>query len=261
LVWFDGDEAAAAMDQGGLLAHDVVPRVPWTALGRALIPADGAYAPTGVTLAGVFIRRTGSPGPAPARWSDLVSPALAGKVGMNNPTISGPTYPLIAGLLAQNGGWPGGEAFLVALKRNGLRVYPKNSNTLAALRAQEIDLAMTQSSAAWNAAGQAPGLEVTTPVAGLVLPSVIAVAAHQDAKAQAAARRFIAFAMSPAVQQLRLTKGGADSFYWPITTDAPPPRAPLPPLAVLNLVRLDPNVWGRREAAVNTWFERTVLEP
>ena len=54
LVWFDGDAAATALDQSGLLAHDTIPALPWTPLGQSLLPADGAYTPTGITLAGVF---------------------------------------------------------------------------------------------------------------------------------------------------------------------------------------------------------------
>lgn len=259
LVWFDGDQAAAALDRAGLLAPHTLPTLPWTALGRSLLPADGSYTPTGVTLAGVFIYRPKVLPDPPDGWRGLLSPALAGKFGMNNPTISGPTYPLFAGLLAQSGGWPRGQAFLLALKKNGLHIYPKNTNTLAALRAGDIKLAVTQSSAAWNVAKKDPGLDVRVPKPAFVLPSVVAVAATLRGKARAEAKQFVRFAMLPAVQKLRLTKGGPDSFYWPITTDAPPPRKILPPLSSLSLERLDPTTWGPREAAINDWLDKTVL--
>ncbi len=259
LVWFDGNQAAAALDDARLLALHSLPALPWTALGRSLLPADGSYTPTGVTLAGVFIyRRKNVPNP-PTRWRDLLSPAFTHQFGMNNPTISGPTYPLFAGLLAQSGGWPGGQAFLLALKKNGLHIYPKNTNTLAALRAGDIKLAVTQSSAAWNVATKDPEFSVRVPKPAFVLPSVIAAAAMLKGARLVAAKRFMRFAMLPAVQKLRLTKGGPDAFYWPITTNAPLPRKILPPLSTLDLETLDPRTWGPREAAINRWLDKAVL--
>lgn len=259
LVWFDGDQAAVALDHAGLLAPDTLPGLPWTTLGHSILPADGSYTPTGVTLAGVFIYRPKDLARPPIGWTGLLSPAMKDRFGMDNPTISGPTYPLFAGLLAQSGGWPEGKAFVLALKKNGLHIYPKNTNTLAALRAGDIELAVTQSSAAWNVATKYPGFKVRVPKPAFLLPSVIAAAKSLDSKTLAEARRFIRFTMSPAVQKLRLTKGGPDSFYWPITTNAPPPRKALPPLASLTLKTLNPATWGVREAAINGWIDKAVL--
>ena len=62
LAWVDGDMAAASLDRAGLLARGIVPAAGWTPIGRALIPADGAWVPTGLTLAGVALRRRGVSG-------------------------------------------------------------------------------------------------------------------------------------------------------------------------------------------------------
>ncbi|OYV65939.1 MAG: iron ABC transporter substrate-binding protein, partial [Acidiphilium sp. 21-66-27] len=97
--WFDGATAAVSLDQAGLLAHGLRPPVQLTATGRAMLPPDGAYVPTGFTLAGVFVMNKSSPLPPPTTWDDLAAPPYHGVVGMNDPAISGPTYPALAGML------------------------------------------------------------------------------------------------------------------------------------------------------------------
>ncbi len=37
LVWFDGNAAATALDQSGLLAHNTTPALPWTPLGQVAV--------------------------------------------------------------------------------------------------------------------------------------------------------------------------------------------------------------------------------
>ncbi|WP_097459433.1 ABC transporter substrate-binding protein [Mangrovitalea sediminis] len=259
LLWFDGNDAAAALDQAGLLARNSVPTLRWNAQGSSLVPKDGSYTPTGLTLAGAFTYRPETLSNPPRSWPGLMRPDLQGAVGMNNPAISGPMYPLLAGLLSEGGGWPKGQGRVMALKDHGLHVYPKNDNTLAALRAGDIKVAVTQSSAAWYLAAQHPELRVVLPKPAFALPSVLTVAAAAPAPVKAEAERFIQFAMSPEIQRLRMAKGGADGYFWPLTTDAPPPVAGLPPLASVSLKALDPFHWGALESQVNQWFSHAVV--
>jgi len=257
LLWFDGDLAAAALDRAGLLARHSVPELAWNKIGRALIPADGSYTPTGLTLAGAFTYHATLADP-PAHWADLLSPTFKNAVGMNNPAISGPMYPMLAGMLEQAGGWPKGQSYVLALKANGLHVYTKNANTLAALRGGDIGLAVTQSSAAWYTASQDPTLKVRIPDPAFALPSVICVAPGLSPAMRAAAEKFIRFAMSPAIQKLRQQKGEGDGNYWPLTDGVVPPQS-LPPLSSLSVTVLDPSLWGPREDEVNAWFSKVVL--
>lgn len=258
LVWFDGDLAAAALDKAGLLATHTVPTLPWTALGRSLISGDGSYTPTGLTLADAFTYHPATLPQPPSHWQDLLAPAYRGAVGMNNPAISGPMYPMLAGMLSQAGGWPAGQSYVLALKANGLHVYAKNANTLAALRASDIKLAITQSSAAWYVAAQDPSLKVALPDPAFALPSIIAVAPGLSRAQQAAAQRFIRFVMSPEIQKLRMAQGEGDGYYWPLTNNVQP-RKSLPPLATLSVTRLPAGDWGPRESRVNSWFSKAVL--
>ena len=260
LAWFDGDLAAAALDHAGLTAPHTMPSsLPWTALGQSLLPADGSYTPTGLTLAGAFTYQPATLAHPPATWTDLLAPSLHGAIGMNNPSISGPMYPMLAGMLAQGGGWPQGQAFVMKLKNNGMHVYAKNKATLAALREGDIKVAITQSSAAWYLAAKDPSLRVALPKPAFALPSVLTVAAGISPQAKAAAERFIRFAMRPDIQKLRIGQGEGDSYYWPLTTDAPHPLAGMPALDTLSIKHLDPSRWGPIEPQVNQWFSQAII--
>ncbi len=254
LVWFDGNAAATALDQSGLLAHNTTPALPWTPLGQALLPADGAYTPTGVTLAGVFSVRK-SRAAAPLDWNTLLAPGEAQKFGLSNPQLSGPAYMLLANLLQLRGGWPQGQAFLRALQQNGMRLYPTNPSTELALQTHQIDLAVTQSSAAYALARHNAAFTVVLPPQPAILPSVIAVAANLPAQQRAEAEAFIRFTMTPKVQALRQDSHSSDAMFWPVTTDTPAPPG-LPPLDHLPVTILNPAEWGANEAAIGAWFDR-----
>src|SRR3984885_11476305 len=98
LLWVDGATAFAGLDTQGLLLKGYEPSVTWNSLGTASVPADMSYVPTGVTLMGILAyNETKVPDP-PTTWQALESSAWKGQVGMNDPSQSGPTFPLIAGV-------------------------------------------------------------------------------------------------------------------------------------------------------------------
>lgn len=259
LAWFDGNEAAAGLDGANLVARGTVPKLDWTPLGRKLVPPDGSYTPTGLTLAGAFTYRPSELKDPPHTWSDLDNPSLHGAIGMNNPAISGPMFPMLAGMLDQAGGWPAGKSFVMGLKANGLHVYPKNKNTLAALRAGDIKVAITQSSAAWNILARDPSLRVILPKPSFALPSVIVVAEGTPSREKQKAEQFIRFAMSPATQRLRMANSEGDSLYWPLTTNAPAPNKILPSLKGIDIKIMPAVYWGGLEPKINRWFSHAVV--
>lgn len=259
LAWFDGNEAAAGLDGASLVAKGIVPDLNWTSLGRKLVPADGSYTPTGLTLAGAFTYKPSELKDPPHSWSDLENPDLHGAIGMNNPAISGPMFPMLAGMLDQAGGWPAGKSFVMDLKANGLHVYPKNKNTLAALTSGDIKVAITQSSAAWNLVARDPSLHVVLPTPSFALPSVIVVAAGMPSSVQQKAKKFIRFAMSPSTQRLRMANSEGDSLYWPLTKDSPAPNKILPSLKGIDIKIMPAGYWGNLEAQINSWFSHAVV--
>jgi iron(III) transport system substrate-binding protein len=254
IAWFDGDMAAAGLDDAHLLAKGITPALHWTTQGRELLPRDGSYVPTGFTLAGVFVS-LGSIPDMPHRWQDLLT--VRGCVGMNNPSISGPSYPILVAILNESGGWPAGKRFIDKLKARCFETFTANNDTLAALRSGAIRVAIVQSSAAWSLRARDNRLVVSVPRPAYVLPSVIVEPRTASSQTRATVRRFIAFAMSDRIQHLRMLQGGSDGVYRSTVamTGAGSPR-----IARSDgpLKTTDAFEWGKIEGEVNAWFAASV---
>jgi iron(III) transport system substrate-binding protein len=265
LLWVDGDTAFAALDkQGQLLPY--APKAALTDVGQQLLPADHTYVPTGTTVMAALIYNSAKVSSVPASYQDLLGPAYKGKVGMNDPSQSGPTFPFIAGLMNQLGGESGGvtagESFLSQLKANGLQVHPTNGDTLHALETGAIDYGLIQSSAATGEILKTPATASFAPKVvylpkSTLLPSVIGIDKAAPAAEQAEAEQFIEFVLSPAGQ--KVMQGGdptGDSLYWPVVpgVDALSGLSAFP----TTYQKIDPYFWGPQESTVNTWFDSTV---
>ena len=255
VLWLDGNQAMQTFASEKLLQCGWTPTVRYTALGQQLVPPDHCWQPVGVTYAGVILYNPKAIAPAdrPKTWDGLAKPALRGKVGMDNPAISGPTYPLVAGLLQHLGDAPG-KAYLERLKANGLRVFPTNSVTLRALQYGQIDAAVVQSSAAIGFLHEMPGLRIATPAPATVLPSDLAIGRDVSGPMQQQAQRFVQWVLSPAGQAaMQQGDANADSNYLPLVEGVDP----LPSLKQLGTVQplvIDPAVWGPKEPQVIDWF-------
>jgi len=255
VLWLDGNQAMQTFASEKLLQCGWAPTVRYTALGQQLVSPGHCWQPVGVTYAGVILYNPKAIAEAdwPTGWNDLAKPALRGKVGMDNPAISGPTYPLVAGLLQHLGDAPG-KAYFERLKANGLRVFPTNSVTLRALQYGQIDAAVVQSSAAIGFLHEMPGLRIATPAPATVLPSDLAIGKHATGTLQQQARRFVQWVLSPAGQAaMQQGDPDADSNYEPLLDST----AALPSLKQLGSVQplvLDPAVWGPKEPQVIDWF-------
>jgi iron(III) transport system substrate-binding protein len=261
LFWVDGDEVFASLDTQGQLLKGWEPKVAYNALAKQIIPKDESYIPTGVTMAAALVYDTKTVTTPPTSWSDLLSPTYKGAVGMNDPAVSGPTYPYIAGMSQSLGGVAQGEAFYSKLKANGLHVYQTNTNTLQALETGTIKLATIQSSAGIGAGLKTnPDIKVAFLKPETVLPSVLGIDAHVSAAAQAEAKQFVNFVFSPAGQKVMQSGDPTgDSLFWPLLTGENPLPA-LPPLSSVPTQVLNAYAWGPREAAINTWFTENIVQ-
>ncbi len=259
LLWVDGTTAFAELDDQHMLVRGFEPKVRWNSLGKAALAGDESWIPTGVTLMAAVAYNKKTPLHPPASWKQLTEPIWRGKIGMNDPAQSGPTYPFVAGMMAWLGGIKQGEQWFLALKRNGLVINPTNGPTLAALASGQIDVALVQSSAAIGASmtDHSIGVEYLNPVT--ILPSAIGI----DAKAPAAERReaelFAEFVLSPAGQKVMKTGDPeGDSLYYPVVQGVSP-NPELPPLAGVKTQTINPYVWGPRENSINSWFEANIV--
>jgi iron(III) transport system substrate-binding protein len=265
LLWVDGDTAFAALDkQGQLLPY--TPKAPLTDVGQKIVPSDHTYVPTGTTVMAALIYNAAKVTSVPTSYQDLLTPAYKGKVGMNDPSQSGPTYPFIAGLMNQLGGTSNGvsmgETYLSALKANGLQVHPTNGDTLHALETGAIDYGLIQSSAAAGEVLKAPKSASFNPKVvylpkSTLLPSVIGIDKAAPAAEQAEAEQFIEFVLSPAGQAVMQTGDPTgDSLFWPVV----PGVSALAGLQAFPTTyqTIDPYFWGPQEGTVNTWFDSTI---
>ena len=247
-AWFEGDMAAAALDQAGLLARGTTPAAAWTPIGRELLPKDGAWTPVGLGLAGVLLSSAAG-GP---------SPSGAKPLGLTDPALSGAAYPELAGILSLSGGWPLGRGALEKIRDRGLDVVPTSPNLVEQVLDRQVRRALIQSSTAYFLASQNPDVRVRVPQTAFALPGVIVVSAGASALQRRDTDRFTRFVLSEAGQRVRLRGGRVDAYYWPVTNVETSSPSILPDLRTLNLVHLDPYRWGARQAEITDWFEAAV---
>jgi iron(III) transport system substrate-binding protein len=185
---------------------------------------------------------------------------------MNDPSQSGPTFPLIAGLMNELGGQStgvaAGEQYLTELKANGLQVHPTNGDTLHALETGQIDYGLIQSSAAYGEVATAKTSANYQPkVVSLgtttLLPGVIGIDKGASAQEQKEAEKFVQYVLSAAGQHVMQTGDPTgDSLYWPIVPGIDPVTdlGPMP----TTYQRIDPSFWGPLESQVNTFFDNNI---
>jgi iron(III) transport system substrate-binding protein len=259
LLWVDGATAFAGLDQQGLLQKGFEPSVDWNTLGKESLPADKSYTPTGVTLVAAVAYNKSKVAHPPTSFQELLSPAWKGQVGMNDPSQSGPTFPLIAGLMNKLGGVSQGEQYFTRLKANGLIIHPTNGPTLQALTSGQINVALVQSSAAIGAVLGDKKLAVEYLDPATLLPSAIGIDAKAPAAERKEAEQFINFVLSPKGQKVMQTGDPTgDSLYYPVLQGVSP-LAALPSLSSVATQTINPYTWGPREAAINTWFDASIV--
>ena len=265
LLWVDGDQAFASLDQQGELLPYKSP-VTLTAEGQAIQPSDNAYSPTGTTIMSALIYNAAKVKAVPSTYQDLLGSAYTGKVGMNDPAQSGPTYPFIAGVMNQLGskqdGITKGEAYFSSLKSKGLKIFPTNGDTLHALETGQIDYGLIQSSAAIGETLKVKPTATFQPKIvylpkSTLLPSVLGIDKSIDATQQAEAKKFIDFALSSEGQKVMQTGDpSGDSLFWPIVSGVS--ALPQVPAFPAQYQRLDPTYWGAQESTIVSWFEQNI---
>jgi iron(III) transport system substrate-binding protein len=259
LLWVDGATAFAGLDTQGLLLKGFEPSVSWDSLGTASVPSDKSYVPTGVTLAGALAYNKTKVKNPPTTWQSLLSPQWKEQVGMDDPSQSGPTYPLIAGMMNYLGGVNAGESYFSKLKSAGLVIHPTNGPTLQALTSGQIDVALVQSSAATGATftSKEIGVEYLNPVT--ILPSAIGIDAKASPQVQKEAEQFAEFVLSPAGQKVMQSGDPTgDSLYYPVVNGVKPLPS-LPSLSSTKTQTINPYTWGPQEGTINTWFDSNIV--
>ncbi len=259
VLWVDGDEAFAALDAQGALLKNWEPNVNWTSAARELLPKDRSYIPTGLTMAGTLVYSSTTVSQPPSSWAGLLSSQWKGQIGMNDPAVSGPTFPFVAGMMNYLGGVTRGESFYSQLKANGLQVFQTNGDTLHALGTGAIKLALIQSSAGIGASIKDPTIKTAFLPPSTLLPGVIGIDAKAPAAEIAEAKQFVNFVLSSAGQKVQLSGDPTgDSLYWPVIAGVSP-EAAVPSLSSIKYQVIDPYRWGAQENAINSWFTNSIV--
>ena len=264
--WADGAEPCAAFDLDKQLLHYKPKGAHLNAIGAQLTPKSHAYQVPGFTeMVGVVynsakVRK-------PTSWDDLSSATFKNQVGMNNPSVSGPTFPFIAGLIEQFGNEDAMKSYLTKLKTNGLRAFDKNSKTLAALNTGVVNVALVQSSAAITEVNNYKA----KPVAGLkpavtyldkttVLPSCLAIDGKASAFQQDAAKKFADFVMSTEAVSIMVKSNTGDSLFWPTLVGRTPAPAisTMPALSSGTVQIVDPYKYALIQGEVQDWFTKNI---
>jgi iron(III) transport system substrate-binding protein len=206
----------------------------------------------------VAYNKTKVPNP-PSTWQALQASTWKGQLGMNDPSQSGPTFPLIAGVMNYLGGVSAGEKYFAALKSNGLIIHPTNGPTLQALTSGQINLALVQSSAAIGATFTDKNIGIKYLSPATLLPSAIGIDAKASPQVQAEAKQFIEFVLSPAGQKVMQSGDPTgDSLYYPVLTGVSP-LSSLPSLSSVKTQSINPYTWGPQEATINNWFDSNIV--
>lgn len=262
VAWFDGASTMQGLDNEGMLLQNWTPTdvSNYTSYGQSLIPSDKAYYPASITAAAAIGYNTKlvPASQAPKDWSDLLKPEFKNAIAMNDPSISGPTFPFVAGML-QMMGTQKGEQFFMNLKKNGLKVFPTNGVTLKALLAGQVKAIMIQDSALVSAKVKGDPIQIVYPTSGVMsLPGAIAI--DKNAPDMAAAKKFVEFVLSKQGQQVMINpkNGGGDSYFNPVIKGMQPNAARQQ--SGINWVPVNPVKAAQDENSIKQWFHANITQ-
>jgi iron(III) transport system substrate-binding protein len=265
LFWADGDTWAAAADTNGQLAP-LTFKPNYSSLGKRLAPKNNSFAITGSTVMVAGIYNAAKLKTPPATLNAMLRSTYKGQIGMNDPNISGPTYPFIAGLMNQLGSEEAGKAYLTRLKANGLVVNDKNGPTIHALEIGQINMGLVQ-----NTAALAEIIKFTAkPVAGFdpkivypgrptLMPSSLAIDSKRPAPEVAGAQAFVKFVLSPAGQSILASTDAtvnSDVLCYPSIAGTTPNKY-VPALPTAYQI-INPYTWGPLQSEVDAWFTANI---
>lgn len=252
VVWIDSMYDVYNLSQDGSLLTDWEPEnaVNLTDFAKSLVPDNKCFYPTGAHAAGVLVYRTDvyDETTAPKTIDDLADPRFEGQVGMADPGVAAPAYPLAAEIMYSKG-LEDGEAYFSTLFDQGLKVYPKNPQVVQALASGEISVALLQESNAYEMVSGGEPISIVWPEDGApASPRVAAISASTDQ--EEIAKMFVNFLLDPDTQQA-LVNTGDEGFFEP-SVEGVTSKEERDPNATLTVAD---TAWGaENEADIKAWF-------
>ncbi len=216
VVWIDSMYDVYNLDKDGQLMTniEVDNASNLTDYFKDYVPEDKCFYPTGAHAAGVLVYRNDvwSSEEAPKSYEDLTDAKYANAVGMADPGVAAPAYPLAAYFMDQKG-LEGGEAWFKQLFDQGLKVYPKNPQVVKALASGEISIAMLQETNAYSMIADGEPITIVWPESGAAASTRVAAISKSTSQPEVA-KAFINFLLDPEVQQ-QLIDAGDEGYFTP----------------------------------------------
>lgn len=214
VVWIDSmyDVYNLSKDGDLMTGIEVENAANLTEFSSTLVPENKCFYPTGTHAAGVLVYRNDvySAEEAPKTFEELADTKYAGQVGMADPGVAAPAYPLAAYFMDKMG-LDGGQEYFATMFSQGLKVFPKNPQVVQALASGEISVAMLQESNAYGMVESGEPISIVWPEEGA--PGATRVAAISASTSQPeVAKAFVNFLLDSKTQQTLVDLGDEGYF-------------------------------------------------
>ena len=251
VVWIDSMYDVYNLSKEDCLVTDWEPEnaAGLTDFSKALVPDNKCMYPTDIHAAGVIAYRNDIYGDdAPKTYAELADEKYKDQVGMADPGVAAPAYPLAAYFM-DDLGLEGGKEYFTKMFELGLKVYPKNPQVVAALASGEISIAILQETNAYDMVSSGEPISIIWPETGA--PGSTRVAAISASTEQPEiAKAFVNFLLDPDTQQ-RLVDTGDEGYFEP-SVNGVTLKAERDPNAKLAVA--DEEFGAENEADIKAWF-------
>lgn len=216
VVWIDSMYDVYNLAADGELVTDWEPEnaANLTDFSKGLVPENKCMYPTDIHAAGVLVYRNDvwSEADAPKTFDDLTDAKYKDAVGMADPGVAAPAYPLAAYFMDKKG-LDAGKEYFTTLFDNGLKVFPKNPQVVQALAGGDISIAMLQETNAYDMVASGEPVSIIWPEDGA--PGSTRVAAISASTEQLEiAKIFVNFLLDAKTQQ-QLVDTGDEGYFEP----------------------------------------------
>lgn len=252
VVWIDSMYDVYNLAGDGELMTDFEPEnaVNLTDFSKTLVPENKCMYPTDIHAAGVLVYRNDvwSEADAPKTFADLTDEKYKDQVGMADPGVAAPAYPLAAYFM-DTLGLEAGEEYFTTLFDHGLKVFPKNPQVVQALAGGDISIAMLQETNAYDMVASGEPITIIWPEDGAPGSTRVAAISAQSEQPEIA-KMFVNFLLDAKTQQA-LVDTWDEGYFEPSVNgvNAKAERDPNAKLAVAD------EVFGaENEADIKAWF-------
>lgn len=252
VVWIDSMYDVYNLAGDGELMTDFEPEnaVNLTDFSKTLVPENKCMYPTDIHAAGVLVYRNDvwSEADAPKTFADLTDEKYKDQVGMADPGVAAPAYPLAAYFM-DTLGLEAGEEYFTTLFDHGLKVFPKNPQVVQALAGGDISIAMLQETNAYDMVASGEPITIIWPEDGAPGSTRVAAISAQSEQPEIA-KMFVNFLLDAKTQQA-LVDTGDEGYFEPSVNgvNAKAERDQNAKLAVAD------EVFGaENEADIKAWF-------